>query len=343
MAQTTSGRLTPLLPGLGLTGSLAALALLMARWPLLQKAIPLSPLMLAIAFGALASNLGSRSGLPASLKPGLVFCLKKVLRLGIILLGFKISLGQIQAIGWQGLLLLTICVAATFGFTIWCGRKLGLSSKLTLLLASGTSICGASAIVATDAVIEAEEQDCAYAVATITLFGTLGMLLYPVLQWLLQLSPQGYALWTGASLHEVAQVVAAGFAHGESSGKLATLVKMTRVIFLIPVTVGLLIWSLRQQRTDQARLDWGKVPVPWFVFGFLLVICLNSLAWLPPALTAALVELDLWLLTLAMAALGIETRLDKLRATGLKPLWLGLATSLFISGLALALIAVLYS
>ncbi|HEY9843827.1 MAG TPA: YeiH family protein [Candidatus Obscuribacterales bacterium] len=325
---------TSLLPGLGLAGLLAVLAIGLGRWPLLQKLLPLSPLLLAIGLGAV---VGNSLKLPPTFKPGLVFALKKVLRLGIILLGFRISLSQVQAVGWQGLLLLCVCVGACFGFTLWCGRRLGIDLKLTLLLASGISICGASAIVATDAVIEAEEHDCAYAVALITLFGTLGMLAYPLLQLLLQLSPAGYGLWTGASLHEVAQVVAAGFAHGEASGQMASLVKLTRVVFLVPVTLGLLLWQLnRRQGPD--RLDWGKLPIPWFVFGFLGVIGLNSLNWLPATLTAAFTELDLWLLTMSMAALGTETRLDKLKASGLKPLWLGLASSLFISLLSLGLI-----
>lgn len=328
-------------PGLGLCTLLAVLAVALSRWPLLQKVLPLSPLMLAIGFGALLGNLVP---LPASLKPGLTFALKKLLRLGIILLGFKISLVQVQSLGWQSLLLLTLCVSGCFGFTVWFGRRLGLPPKLCLLLASGTSICGASAIVATDAVIEADEADTAYALATITLFGTLGMLAYPLLQLLLHLTPQAYALWTGASLHEVGQVVAAGFAHGEETGKLASLVKMTRVIFLIPVAIGLLFWTLRgkpRSDTHSQSPDWSKVPIPWFVFGFLAVIGFNSLNLLPTPIVGALVEIDLWLLTVAMVALGLETRLDKLRATGLKPLWLGLASSLMISLTALGLLRVL--
>lgn len=342
MSEPTSGsfaqRYVQLLPGLALAALLSLFAVTLSRWPQLKQLLPVSPLMLAILLGAV---LGNSLKLPAACKPGLTFAVKKVLRLAIILLGFKISLIQLQAIGWQGLVLLAVCVTGCFFFTLWCGRRLGLGQNLTLLLAAGTSICGASAIVATDAVIEAEENDCAYAVATITLFGTLGMLLYPVLQFVLKLPLAHYGLWTGASLHEVAQVVAAGFAHGDISGQMASLVKMTRVIFLIPVTLGLLIWRLRAQQGHR-RLEWAKVPIPWFVFGFLAVIAVNSCNWLPASLVGGFNEIDTWLLTLAMAGLGIETRLDKLKATGLKPLWLGLASSLFISLLSLGLIALLY-
>ena len=166
------------------------------------------------------------------------------------------------------------------------------------------------------------------------------MVAYPLLQSLLQLPPQHYGLWVGASIHEVGQVVAAGFAHGEQTGQLASLVKLTRVVFLVPVTLGLLLWSLGQK--GAGKLDWGKIPFPWFVLAFSGVILFNSLALLPPTWTGTLIGLDLFLLTLAMAALGLETRLDKLKASGLKPLYLGLASSLFISGLTLGAMALLY-
>lgn len=331
--------LCSLWPGLGLSALLALLALLLSRWPLLQKTLPLSPLMLAIVLGFILGNLRVW---PAQFKPGLTFALKKLLRLGIILLGFKISLSQVLGLGWQPLLILLITVPTCFGLTVWLGRILRLSPSLALLLASGTSICGASAIVATDAVIEAEEQDVAYAVAGITLFGTLAMLLYPLLQLILQLSPVHYGLWIGASVHEVAQVVAAGFAHGEQSGQTASLMKMTRVVFLVPVTLGLLFWSLRG-RLAAKRQAIKKVPLPWFVLLFVALIGLNSLQILPAPVVQTLVEVDQFILAVSMAALGFETRLDKLRATGLGPLWLGLASSLLLAGLSLGLLKLLYA
>lgn len=325
-------------PGLGLCLVLATVAISLSRsW---LTALNLSPLLLGILLGCL---LGNSIKLPASLKPGLSFSLKKLLKLGIVLLGLKISLNQLYSIGWQGLLLLSLCVCGCFGFTLLCGRWLGLESKLSLLLAAGTSICGASAIVATESLIEAKESDTAYAIGIISLFGSLGMLLYPLAQWLLGLSAQNYGIWVGASLHEVAQVVAAGFAHGEQSGQLASLIKMARVVFLVPLSLGLLAWSLGQQtRQLSSGLEWRKIPIPWFVLGFLGLMLLNSSQLLPAAWIQGLLELDLWLLTLAMVALGLETNLDKLKATGLKPLWLGLSSSLFICLLALSLIQALY-
>ncbi|MGE3728807.1 MAG: YeiH family protein [Candidatus Sericytochromatia bacterium] len=332
--------LRSLMPGVGLSALLAGLSIWISRGPELPKGLPLSPLLLAIFMGLLLGNLRSW---PALYKPGLTFSLKKILRLGIILLGFKISLSQVQSIGWQGLILLSLTVCSSFFFTIWLGKRLGLSSKLSLLLASGTSICGASAIVATDAVIEAEEQDCAYAVATITLMGTLAMTLYPLAQMALHFSPQVYGVWVGASIHEVAQVIAAGFAHGDQSGQVASLVKMTRVVYLVPVIFGLLAWHIRiQSQNETKKLNWKELPLPWFVLLFVGMIGVNSLQILPAKLVQGLVEIDLFLICMSMSALGLETRLDKLRATGLKPLWLGLGASIFISLTSLGLLAALY-
>jgi len=320
------------LPGLGLAALLALVSLALAPY------VPLSSLMLAMLLGL---GLGHSGRLSPRFDAGLVFGMKQMLRLAIVFLGFRISLGQVQAVGWQGLVLLTLVVALSFGFTLWLGQKLELNPKLTLLLASGVSICGASAVVATDAVIEAEEQDCAYAVATITLFGTLAMVIYPLLQLFFPWPLDWYGLWVGASVHEVAQVVAAGFAHGDEAGQLASLVKLTRVIYLIPVMAGLLLWQVYRSRQTQA--DWKKVPIPWFVLGFMLVIGGHSWLELPAPLLTGLHLTGQFLLALAMAALGLSTRLDKLRARGLKPAYLGLGSSLFIGGLSWALITWLYA
>lgn len=318
-----------------MAAALSALALLVVNR---VSSGVISPLMLAMLLGAVLGNLWK---LPKQSKAGLTFCLKKVLRWGIVLLGFKISLIQMSTVGWQGLIIISLCVFACFTFTVWCGKRLGIPQNLSLLIAAGTSICGASAIIATDSILEADESDTAYAVATITLFGTLAMIAYPLMQWFLAFKPESYGIWVGASIHEVAQVVAAGFAHGELSGQTASMIKMARVIYLIPVTLFLMFW-VQKQRHQQGPLDFKKIPVPWFVFGFLGAILLNSTGLLPTILVKALLEVDLIFLTLAMAALGLETNLNKLKASGLKPLYLGLASSALISFLALGLIQILY-
>ncbi|MBF2055246.1 MAG: putative sulfate exporter family transporter [Candidatus Sericytochromatia bacterium] len=311
-------------PGLLLCFAIAALALSLAPY------LPLNSLMLALLMGLLLAAFWHPS---ATVRPGVVFSMKKVLRLAIVLLGLRISLDQVQALGWSSLLIVFSGVALTFGLTLGLGRWLKLSRSSTLLMASGVSICGASAVLAADAVVEAEESDVVYAVAVITLLGTAFMLAYPVLQWLLMLAPTHYSLWVGSSVHEVAQVVAAGFAHGEQTGELATVVKLTRVLALVPVMLLLVVY---QRRTAAAEVGLKQVPIPWFVLGFVGLLLLGGL--LPASFKAPLNLLGQLSLVMAMAALGLETRLDKLRAAGLRPLYLGLASSLFLSLFSLGMI-----
>lgn len=311
-------------PGLLLCLGMALLAFALAPY------LPLNALMIALLLGLLLAFFWPP---PATVRPGVLFSMKKLLRLAIVLLGLRISLAQVQALGWGSLLIVFSGVALCFGLSLWLGRWLKLSRSSTLLLASGVSICGASAVLAADAVVEAEESDVVYALAVITLLGTIFMLAYPLLQWLLLLTPAHYSLWVGASVHEVAQVVAAGFAHGEQSGELATVVKLTRVLALVPV---MLLLVLYQRRVAAAEVGLKQVPIPWFVLGFLGLLLLGG--WLPESLKAPLNLLGQLALVMAMAALGLETRLDKLKAAGLRPLYLGLGSSLFLSLYSLGLI-----
>ncbi len=288
--------------------------------------LPLNALMVALLLGMALSALWQ---VPTAWRPGVIFSMKKVLRLAIILLGLRLSMAEVQQLGWSSLGLILLCVLSTFGVTLLWGRWLKLSTPGSVLMASGISICGASAILAADAIVEAEESETVYAVATITLLGTVAMLSYPLLQNLLHLSELHYGLWVGSSVHEVAQVVAAGFAQGETTGELATITKLTRVLLLVPIMLALALYQ-RQKTHHQQSL---QVPIPWFVFGFLGVMLIHPL--LPTVLTQPLGVLGQFTLTLSMAALGLETRLDKLRAAGLRPLYLGVLSSLWISGISL--------
>lgn len=308
------------LPGLIFCGGIALLAMAVAPF------LPLNALMVALLLGMGYSALRTP---PDTWRPGIVFGMKKVLRLAIILLGLRLSVAEVQQLGWSSVTVILLCVLSTFGITLLLGRGLRLSSKGSLLMASGISICGASAILAADAIIEAEESETVYAVATITLLGTVAMLSYPLLQNLLQLSQLHYGLWVGSSIHEVAQVVAAGFAQGEATGELATLSKLTRVLLLVPIMLLLAVYQRRQNKQQQ-RL---QVPIPWFVLGFVAMMLIHP--FLPGAVTRPLGVLGQFTLTLSMAALGLETRLDKLRAAGLRPLYLGVLSSLWISGVSL--------
>lgn len=319
------------LPGIGLAASVAAAAFVLKALGLPVVA-SFSPLMLAILIGMTVRNLVGR---PEAARAGLAAALRTPLRLGIVLLGLQVTLTEILAIGWAGLAILVFAVSATFLFTIWMGRQLGVPRGLTTLIAAGTGVCGASAIVAANTVVRDEDESVAYALATVTLFGTIAMLGYPVLASALPLSELAYGLWSGASVHEVAQVVAAGFARGEASGEFATVTKLARVLMLAPLVLLMGLWAHRlSSRSDAGS---GRAPMPWFVFGFLGMVLLAGTGWIEAEWRSSANLITQALLAFALAAVGLETDLRKLVAQGWRPLVLGATATLFIASTTLLL------
>lgn len=328
-------RMPRLVPGLLLTSGVALLATGLQKLPSLSL---LSPLILAVLLGVLIKNT---VGTPGICRPGITFSLKRILRLAIILLGLRLNFAQVLAIGPTGLAIVVLTLVSTFIFTCWLGRRMGVERKLTQLIAAGTSICGASAVVATSGVVKSSDEDVAYAVAIVTVFGTLSMLLYPGLNMGLDLTSAAFGLWCGTSIHEVAQVVAAAFQVGQASGEIATITKLSRVLFLVPMLIGLGVLSI-SSRKKSSSIKSGQLPFPWFVLGFAVLIGLNSIPLFPMALKDLVIQGNKFLLTLALAAMGLETSLHKIRETGLKPFYLGVASWLFISGLSLGLVKAFY-
>jgi uncharacterized integral membrane protein (TIGR00698 family) len=325
-----------LAPGLLLTATIATTAFELRN---LSGITALSPLIIAIVLGlALRNTVGT----PSAFKPGVVFSVRRVLRFAIILLGLQLSLSQVVEVGSAGLGIIATTVAGAFLFTMWLGRRLGIDRKLAELIAAGTSICGASAIVATNSVTRASDEDVAYAVACVTVFGSASMLLYPALGGLLQLTPHAFGLWAGASIHEIAQVVAAAFQNGADSGNFGTIAKLTRVMLLAPMV--LLLGSFCASRADRGGPSKRQsTPMPWFVLGFVAMMLLNSLGLIPQPEKAYLVQTTTFLLTVALAAMGLETDVMKLRAKGWKPLLVGAGSWLFIAAFSLVLVALAYS
>ena len=318
-------RLREWAPGLLLGAAVAASAFGL-RSTGLPGVTDLSPLMLAILIGMAVRNLLGR---PEAAKSGLGFALRAPLRLGIMLLGLQVTLGEILGIGWAGLALLAFALASTFLVTLWLGARMGVDPGLAQLLAAGTGICGASAIVATNTVTRASDESVAYALATVTLYGTIAMFAYPLIAASLPLSHAGYGLWTGASVHEVAQVVAAGFARGAETGEAATVAKLARVLMLAPLVLLLGAWVARQTKAD-ARPR-AKAPFPLFVFGFLAMVLLAGTGWVSGTAQHFAQWATQALLALALAAVGLETDVRKLIAQGWRPLALGGAATLWIS------------
>ncbi len=324
------------LPGLLLAAGIAALATWAHHLPGLGL---FSPMILAILIGIAFRN---SVGTPAKARAGVTFAMRPLLRFAIIVLGFQISAQQIADVGASALLVIALSLGATFLFTSWLGKRLGVAPALTQLIAAGTSICGASAVIATNMVTRARDEDVAYAVACVTIFGSVAMLVYPLLPAILGLDPHGYGLWAGASIHEIAQVIAAGFQDGQEAGEFATIAKLSRVLLLAPMVMAIGLWSARQAKRGGANVDSeaprSKAPVPWFALGFIAMVGVNSLMPLPASAHQALVTVTGFLLATALAAMGLETDIRKLKAEGVRPFLLGLAAFLFIAGLSLFLV-----
>jgi uncharacterized integral membrane protein (TIGR00698 family) len=322
--------LVTVLPGLALTGVIAATAFALRQIPGVST---FSPMILAILIGIAFHNL---AGTPVRAKAGVKFSLRRILRLAIILLGLQLTAAQVAQVGAAGIAVIVATLVATFLFTKWFGRVLGVDAKLTELIAAGTSICGASAVIATNTVTNAPDEDVAYAVACVTVFGTIAMFGYPLLPALLHLSPRAFGLWTGASIHEIAQVVAAAFQDGKQAGQFGTIAKLSRVMMLAPVVLTLGYFASRRNAQHGAKT--ASAPLPWFVLGFIALVGLNSIIAIPAEAKAFAVPATTFLLSMALAAMGLETDIRKLKAKGLRPFFLGLAAFAFIGSFSLMLV-----
>lgn len=285
------------------------------------KEISFSPMIIGIILGMLYAN-SLRNHLPETWVPGIQFCSKKILRLGIILYGFRLTFQDVMAVGTAGIVIDAIVVTVTILGGIYIGRLLKMDSDIALLTSVGSGICGAAAVLGAESTIQTKPYKTAVAVATVVIFGTISMFIYPIAYrtGLLQLSPQEMGIYSGSTLHEVAHAVGAGNAMGEDIAKIAIIVKMIRVMMLVPVLLILGWWAASRLRRDgMSGSGKGKVAIPWFALGFLAVIGFNSFNLLPVALVDTINYIDTFLLTMAMAALGAETSIDKFKKAGAKP------------------------
>ncbi len=321
-----------ILPGLALTLAIAGAAYGVRMVPGLEF---FSPLVIAIIIGMAFHNL---VGTPALARPGVKFALRRILRFAIMLLGLQLTFEQVRMVGGTGFLIVAVVLFASFFFTRWAGRLMGVDAKLSELIASGTAICGASAVIATNTVTRGSDEDVAYAVACVTVFGSLSMLLAPLLMPYTGFDAQAYGLWTGSAIHEVAQVVAASFQGGQEAGEFGTVAKLSRVMLLAPLVIGLgavAMWRARGNR----EAGHASPPLPWFVFGFVALVFVNSMGVVPVEAKPQLSTLTTFLLAVALGAMGLETDVRKLRMKGIRPLALGAVAWLFISAFSFGLIA----
>lgn len=306
--------------------------------------ISLSPMIIGIVLGMVYAN-SLRMHLPDTWVPGIQFCSKKILRLGIILYGFRLTFQDVVAVGTAGIVIDAIVVTVTIIGGYWLGKLLRMDCDIALLTSIGSGICGAAAVLGAEATLRTKPYKTAVAVATVVIFGTLSMFLYPIAYraGILDLSPVQMGIFGGSTLHEVAHAVGAGNAMGGEIANVTVIVKMIRVMMLVPVLL-VLAWWVAASRKSVAVAEGGeaagksKIAVPWFALGFLAVIAFNSFDLLPAAVVDVINYIDTFLLTMAMAALGAETSFDKFKKAGAKPFILAflLYVWLLVGGWALA-------
>jgi len=309
--------------GLLFVGTFATAATFLAEVPFIKN-FGFSPLIIGIIISIIYGNT-LRQKLPQKWMMGILYSTKYILRAAIILYGFRITFQEISEVGLPGLIQSTLMVASTFLIGTFIGIKImGMDKELAMLTASGSSICGAAAVLATESVLRAEPYKSTIAVSTVVLFGTISMFVYPLMYKsdLLGFDPNTYGIYIGGSIHEVAQVVVSGNAVSEIAADTGIIVKMTRVMLLGPMLILLSLFIVRKAKRKSATGSREKVFIPYFVFGFILVAAFNSLQLIPHETVFAINIADTFMLTMAMCALGMETNFSKFKTAGAKPLYL---------------------
>ena len=327
------------LPGLAMVAAIGAPALMLQSRLTVSGKTVVSAVAVAIVLGVLIRNLW---GLAEACKPGVSFAVKRLLRIGIALLGAQLSLGQVLRTGATAVLVVAICIVLAILVVRFLSTRMGLSDRLGTLLGVGTSICGVSAIVATAPAIEAKQEETSMAVATITVFGLLAVVVYPLLGRALGLSDVVFGTWAGTAVNDTSQVIAAGLIYSQTAGEVATVVKLTRNLFMAPVIVVLSSWYLRKGQGSGVSSQKGislKTVVPGFVLGFVAMAVLNSLGIFPPMALDLIRTASSWLIVVALAGVGLETNLASLKAIGFRPFYAGLCAASFMAAVSFGLIS----
>ena len=278
-----------------------------------------------------------RRSLDGSLKPGLTLAGHRLLRLGIVVLGLKLSLGDIARLGWVAILAIVILVAVSFVITWLVGRLFRLEGDQAVLMAAGFSICGVSAVGAMAAARRSREGDTGTPITLVTLYGTLAIVVLPALAGMLGLSNRQFGHWVGASVHDVGQVVATAQTAGAAALAVAVVVKLTRVLMLAPMVA---IASIQTRRRDSMEDTAGARPaiVPLFIIGFIAAVLLRSFVPLPDALLSIADVVQSALLAGALFGIGASLRLEQLARSGVRAIGAGLVSWIAILGLALAVV-----
>lgn len=311
--------------GLVLTMVVGVLAQNIIRLPLLS--VP-GPMVIAILVGMAWRAL---MGIPKYANTGISFASKKLLRYGIVLMGVRLNLNAIIATGPHIILLDALIIIMAVVIICYLGRIMVVEEKLALLTAVGTGICGAAAVAAVAPTIKASQDETVVSVTNVAVLGTIGSILYILLKPFLGLGLNEYGIFVGATLHEVAHVVAASQPAGDSAANMAVLTKLGRVALLIPVTLGISLWfNLKDARKEQSAGS-QSLSIPWFIFGFLGLSCFNTFGLIPHDLTSVILHISSLLMIMAMAGMGLSVDLVMFKRMGIKSLFIGFIGSLIIS------------
>ena len=294
-----------------------------------------APVMLFALLLGLSLNFLASEG---KCKAGIEFTARTVLRLGVCLLGMRITLEQIVGLGWKPLALVVILVVVTISLSVLAAKALGFQRLFGMLTGGATAICGASAALALAAALPnhpQKERATLFTVIGVSALSTLAMILYPMIANWFALSPEVAGVFLGATIHDVAQVVGAGYSMSPETGDTATVVKLMRVAMLLPViVVAAMITRMQGAETG------GQRPplLPWFAVGFLILACINSTGWVPSLVQGGINELSRWCLVVSIAALGMKTQLKELATVGIKPILLMIGETAFLAALVLVLL-----
>jgi len=291
----------------------------------------------AIVLGILIRNF---IGVPAVFNPGVQYSLKKVLKYAIILLGTSLNLWQVFTIGGKSILAILAVVILGIFLTIYIGRLMGLTGKIPALIGVGTAICGATAIATVSPIMKSKEEETAYAITTIFVFNVIAVILYPILGSIFGMSNEIFGMWAGTAIHDTSSVVAAGFAYSNEAGGVATVVKLTRTLFLVPLAILIGIYVSMKGSKEQGQGSKVKVSkiFPWFLLGFLGMSILNTLGLFNETVVEYVTAVSKFMILMAMASVGLGADFKEIRKIGMKPVYLGLIASVIVAVVSISII-----
>ncbi len=326
-----------------LPGILYCMTIAVPAWILGRNYPVIGGPVFGILFGILLASFAPKSlrtkFLGREIEAGVKFTSKKILQYSIILLGFEMNLFHIIRVGGQSLIVMLFTLSTAFLIAYCVGKILHIKPSVATLIGVGTSICGGSAIAATAPVIRAEDEDVAHSISTIFLFNIVAVFLFPAMGRLLGMTDTGFGIWAGTAINDTSSVVAAGSAWSAAAGNdtaltLATIVKLTRTLMIVPITLVLAVYTAKKTESTDSRFNFLKV-FPWFVIGFVLAALINTFLPLPEHLPSQLSKTGKFLIVMAMSAIGLNTQLKKLISNGWKPIFLGLCCWIGIAAVSI--------